>query len=282
MIIDGKEYAKVIRSRIKKTIEDIVATGSRCPSLAVVLVGDDLASQIYVTHKEKACSEVGIRGQSFRLPDDCTEAQVKALVHKLNQDSNIDGILVQLPLPRHLSSDSIVAMIAPEKDVDGLTAMNQGQLALGKSALIPCTPLGCVELIKAVMPTLSGKIAVVIGRSILVGSPVARLLLQEDATVIQIHSRTKNPQDLARLGDVLVVAAGKKHLVDSSWVKPGAIVIDVGIHRGNDGKLTGDVDFESVLPVSGAITPVPGGVGPMTIAMLLSNCLKAYQKRTSR
>lgn len=279
MIINGKDFATAIRLRLKDTISGLVKKGLRTPSLAVILVGDDPASQVYVSHKEKACAEVGILGRSFRLPKDSTESQVKDLVRSLNDDPTIDGILVQLPLPSHLSSDGVIAMIAPEKDVDGLTAMNQGLLAHGKKALVPCTPLGCVELIKAIMPTLRGKVAVVIGRSILVGSPVAKLLMQEDATVIQIHSRTKNPEELSRLGDILVVAAGKKHLVTASWVKPGAIVIDVGIHRGDDGKLTGDVDFNSVQPLAGAITPVPGGVGPMTIAMLLSNCLKAYQIR---
>lgn len=276
MNINGNEFAKKIREHLKVEISKIVESGKRPPCLAVVLVGDDPASQVYVGHKERACFEVGITSKSYKLAKDSSEKDILLLLEDLNQNRDIDGILVQLPLPQHISSERIIDAISSSKDVDGLTALNQGKLALGRNALQPCTPAGCMELIKSQEANLNGKVAVVVGRSILVGSPIAKMLLKENATVIQVHSYTKNPESLTKLADILVVAAGRKHLVNSHWVKPGAIVIDVGIHRGDDGKLTGDVEFESVSQIASAITPVPGGVGPMTIAMLLKNCLLAY------
>lgn len=240
------------------------------------MVGNDEASKVYVGHKEKACAQTGIESKAFKLAEDTTENELLALVEKLNNDKAVDGILVQLPLPKHLDSDKIIQTISPLKDVDGLTFINQGKLAVGEKGLFPCTPSGCIELIKTVVPNISGKRAVVIGRSILVGSPVAKMLTHENATVTMVHSRTENPEAICREADILVVAAGKRNLVDSSWVKEGAVVIDVGMHRHN-GKLGGDVNFEDVSKVASAITPVPGGVGPMTIGMLISNCLEAYK-----
>ena len=231
---------------------------------------------MYVGHKEKACREVGIISKAFRLPDASSEQAVLDLVAQLNSDRDIDGILIQLPLPAHLDREKIVHKVASSKDVDGLVPENQGRLAWNLPGLRPCTPLGIIELIRSTGTTMAGKHAVVIGRSVLVGLPVAQLLLHENATVTVVHSKTVNPRDLCRQADILVVAAGKAHLVDQDWVKPGAVVIDVGIHR-VDGKLTGDVDFSRVAEVAGFITPVPGGVGPMTIAMLLGNCIKAYE-----
>jgi methylenetetrahydrofolate dehydrogenase (NADP+)/methenyltetrahydrofolate cyclohydrolase len=279
MIINGTEIAKKIRADLKTRVHSHIQSGKRAPCLAVVLVGQDPASQVYVGHKEKACLEAGMESKTFRLPEMSSESEIVDLVRQLNADPGVDGILVQLPLPKHISSDKVIDMIDPRKDVDGLTAMNQGYLSLGRKALRPCTPAGCMELIKTQMPSLKGKIAVVVGRSILVGSPIAKMLLLEDATVIQVHSKTPDPEIFTRMADVLVVAAGKKHLVNGSWLKKGALVIDVGIHRGEDGKLTGDVDFDSVNTVASAVTPVPGGVGPMTIAMLLKNCLEAYESK---
>lgn len=279
MIINGTETAKKIRADLKTRVLQHLEMGRRAPCLAVVLVGQDPASQVYVGHKEKACLEAGMESKTYKLPETSSESEIVDLVSRLNADSRVDGILVQLPLPKHIASDKVIDAIDPSKDVDGLTAMNQGYLALGRKALRPCTPAGCMELIKTQMPSLKGKIAVVVGRSILVGSPIAKMLLLEDATVIQVHSKTPEPEVFSRMADILVVAAGKKHLVKDSWLKKGALVIDVGIHRGEDGKLTGDVDFDSVVPLASAVTPVPGGVGPMTIAMLLKNCLEAYESR---
>jgi len=282
MIINGTEAAKKIKDHLKSQVDAHLKSGHRAPCLAVVLVGEDPASQVYVGHKEKACIDAGITSKTYKLPESSPESDIVALVAKLNADQEVDGILVQLPLPKHISSETVIDAIHPNKDVDGLTAFNQGCLSLGRKALRPCTPAGCLELIKSHMPTIRGKTAVVVGRSILVGSPIAKMLLLEDATVIQVHSKTPNPENFTRLADILIVAAGKKHLVNGSWLKQNALVIDVGIHRGSDGKLTGDVDFESAVEIASAITPVPGGVGPMTIAMLLRNCLEAYEASASK
>jgi len=282
MIINGTEAAKKIKDHLKSKVDAHLKSGHRAPCLAVVLVGEDPASQVYVGHKEKACIDAGITSKTYKLSESSPESDIVALVAKLNADQEVDGILVQLPLPKHISSETVIDAIHPSKDVDGLTAFNQGCLSLGRKALRPCTPAGCMELIKSHMPTIRGKTAVVVGRSILVGSPIAKMLLLEDATVIQVHSKTPNPENFTRLADILIVAAGKKHLVNGSWLKQNALVIDVGIHRGSDGKLTGDVDFESAVGIASAITPVPGGVGPMTIAMLLRNCLEAYEASASK
>jgi methylenetetrahydrofolate dehydrogenase (NADP+) / methenyltetrahydrofolate cyclohydrolase len=276
-VIDGRKLSSQIKERIKSEVKAIVSNGKRPPCLAVVLVGSDEASKVYVGHKEKACEQTGITSKAFKLDEKTPEAELLDLITKLNSDQEVDGILVQLPLPRHLNSDKIIQTISPLKDVDGLTYINQGKLAVGDEGLFPCTPSGCIELIKTIEKDLSGKKAVVVGRSILVGSPVAKMLTHENATVTMVHSRTPNPQEICKEADILVVAAGRKRLVDSSWVKKGAIVIDVGIHR-HEGKLVGDVDYEDVSTIASAITPVPGGVGPMTIGMLMQNCLESYKR----
>jgi methylenetetrahydrofolate dehydrogenase (NADP+)/methenyltetrahydrofolate cyclohydrolase len=277
-IIDGKAVADKIRAGLRQQIARIKDSGGRIPCLAVVLVGEDPASRVYVGHKEKACQDVGIISRAFRLPLLSTEIEVLELISRLNADSEVDGILVQLPLPAHLNRERIVHKVVSSKDVDGLVPENQGRLSWNISGLRPCTPLGIVELIRSTGIEIKGKHAVVIGRSVLVGLPVAQLLLHENATVTIVHSNTPNPKDFCRNADILVAAAGKPHLVDESWVKPGAVVIDVGIHR-VEGKLTGDVNFSRVAEVAGFLTPVPGGVGPMTIAMLLANCVSAYNAR---
>lgn len=276
-VIDGRKLSNQIKETIKSEVNDIVSNGKRPPCLAVVLVGTDEASKVYVGHKEKACAQTGITSKAFKLSEETTESELLDLIAELNADNQVDGILVQLPLPKHLDSDKIIQTISPLKDVDGLTYVNQGKLAVGDDGLFPCTPSGCIELIKTVEKDLSGKNAVVIGRSILVGSPVAKMLTHENATVTMVHSRTSNPEEICRQADILVVAAGRKHLVDSSWIKKGAIVIDVGIHR-HDGKLVGDVDYNDASSKASAITPVPGGVGPMTIGMLMQNCLDSYKR----
>ena len=279
-IIDGKAIAENVRESLKAKVENYVAKGHRPPKLAVVLVGDDPASQVYVGHKEKACAKVGIESVAHRIPKETKQEDLEALLVKLSDDKQIDGILLQLPLPKHLDSDAALDCIKVTKDVDGLSPLNQGMLAVKKPGLFSCTPLGCMELIRSTGEEISGKRAVVIGRSILVGTPVATMLTQANATVTLVHSRTQNPDAIAREADILVVAAGQLHLVDETWVKKGAIVIDVGMHR-LDGKLQGDVQFEKVKEVAGYITKVPGGVGPMTIAMLLSNCLQAYETQNN-
>lgn len=279
-IISGKEVASEIERSVSDRVGKHVSAGKRAPCLSVVLVGDDPASQVYVGHKEKACARVGIESRVLRLDAATSKEEVVSTIQKLNADKGVDGILVQLPLPDGLDGAEIVQLIAPEKDVDGLTYVNQGKLAVGVKGLFPCTPLGCIELIKKTGLDIKGKNVVVVGRSILVGSPAAKMLVHEGATVTTVHSKTSDPKSVCKNADILVVAAGKKHLVNGDWVKKGAVVIDVGIHR-HEGKLTGDVDFSSVSELASAITPVPGGVGPMTIAMLLSNCLTAYEERES-
>lgn len=275
-VIDGKKISSTVKERLKSQIEEIVSSGKRSPCLAVILCGDDPASKVYVGHKEKACKAVGIISKTYRLPATTQENEILGLIHQLNADADVDGILVQLPLPDHISKVRAIAAVDPQKDVDGLVMGNQGLLAWGLPGLRPCTPAGVMELLDSIGVDLSGKRAVVIGRSVLVGNPVAQMLMQKNATVTIVHSRTKDPMSICKEADVLVVAAGKMHLVNKDWVKQGAVVIDVGMHRKEDGKLTGDVDYESVKDVASALTPVPGGVGPMTIAMLLDNCVKAY------
>lgn len=271
-IIDGKQIAQTLREQLAKD----VAGMDKKPGLAVILVGDDPASHVYVGNKIKACEQVGIRSYESRLPADATQAQVQAAIHAFNTDPDVHGILLQLPVPDHLDSDALVQSIAPEKDVDGLSFINQGKLVAGdKSGLVPCTPQGSLRLILSVRKDLSGLNAVVIGRSLLFGKPMAQLLLQENCTVTQAHSRTKNLEEVCRNADILVAAVGRPKMVKGGWVKAGAIVIDVGINRLETGKLCGDVDYEDVLAQAGAITPVPGGVGPMTIACLLANTVQA-------
>lgn len=273
-IIDGKQLVGDIRGKIKEEVDALAAEGFR-PGLAVVLVGEDPASAVYVRNKAKSCEQVGIYSEVHRLPAETTQAELLGLVDKLNRAPNIHGILVQLPLPKHISEDAVIDAIAVEKDVDGFHPINVGNLSIGKPSLLPCTPAGVIEIIKRTGTTISGKKAVVIGRSNIVGKPVSMLLLRENATVTICHSRTENMEELCREADILVVAIGKPKFVTKQFVKPGAVVIDVGINRLEDGKLAGDVDFDDVVDTAGPITPVPGVVGPMTITMLLQNTLQA-------
>jgi methylenetetrahydrofolate dehydrogenase (NADP+) / methenyltetrahydrofolate cyclohydrolase len=275
-IISGQVVAQQVKAELKQKISAHVAKMRRPPCLAVLLVGDDPASHVYVKHKEKACLEVGITSKTYRLPATVSQAEVLRLIHELNHDTTVDGILPQLPMPSHIGRVETVGAILPTKDVDGLSFHNQGKLLWNLPALRPCTPSGVMELLRAADVAPAGKQAVVIGRSILVGLPAAMMLTHAGATVTIVHSKTENPQDLCRRADILVAAAGVQHLVKKDWVKPNAVVIDVGIHRLENGSLTGDVD-PAASDVAQAITPVPGGVGPMTIAMLLKNCLQAYE-----
>lgn len=273
-IIDGKTIAKELRAALAQHVEGLESP----PGLAVILVGDDPASHVYVGNKIKACEQVGIQSFESRLPADATQEEVLAEIQRYNNNPAVHGILMQLPVPDHLDSDFLVQSIAPEKDVDGLSFINQGKLIAGDtSGLVPCTPQGSLRLIKTIKDDLSGLHAVVIGRSLLFGKPMAQLLLQENCTVTQAHSRTKNLEDVCKNADILVAAVGRAKMVKGEWIKNGAIVIDVGINRLDTGKLCGDVDYDSALDKAGAITPVPGGVGPMTIACLLANTIKAYE-----
>ncbi|MBJ9988401.1 bifunctional methylenetetrahydrofolate dehydrogenase/methenyltetrahydrofolate cyclohydrolase FolD [Paenibacillus sp. S28] len=276
-IINGKQVSEDIRAGIAAEVKELAAKGVT-PGLAVVLVGEDPASQVYVRNKEKACHDLGYYSEVHRLPASTTQEDLLALVDKLNKQDTIDGILVQLPLPGHIDEKAVINAIAVDKDVDGFHPVNVGNLVIGDDSLLPCTPAGVIELIKRAGVELAGKHAVVIGRSNIVGKPVSLLLQRENATVTMCHSRTIGMADIARQADILVVAIGRANFIDASFVKPGAVVIDVGMNRLENGKLAGDVDFESVKEVSGPITPVPGGVGPMTITMLMQNTLIAAKR----
>jgi methylenetetrahydrofolate dehydrogenase (NADP+) / methenyltetrahydrofolate cyclohydrolase len=273
-LIDGKAIAQQVRTELRHEIESWVAGGGHRPGLATILVGDDPASAVYVSGKQKACTEVGIEGFAHHLPADTPEDDVVALLQELNADDRVSGILLQLPTPDHIDGSHLTTLIDAGKDVDGLTPVSAGLLAKGLPGLRPCTPSGCIELLKRHDVTLEGAEAVVVGRSDLVGKPVAALLLAENATVTVCHSRTRDLEEVCRRADVLVAAVGRPQMVKGSWVRPGATVIDVGINRTDSG-LVGDVEFASAVEVAGLITPVPGGVGPMTIAMLLRNTLQA-------
>jgi len=279
--IDGRAYADSLRKRVKTVVSHLPSQ----PALAVVLVGEDPASQVYVESKIKFTKECGMRSVEHKLPADTPEEDVVAVVRALNADPKVDGILVQLPLPKGLNSDRVIEEIHPEKDVDGLTEASAGRLSLGKPGLRPCTPTGCVMLAKDQLGDLTGKHCVVLGRSILVGKPAALLFLEQNCTVTIVHSRTKNIEEVCRNADILVPAVGRPQMVKSDWIKPGACVIDVGINRvpslKNPGKtrLVGDADYKDVRKVAGAVTPVPGGVGPMTIACLLRNTVIAACSR---
>jgi len=277
-VIDGKAVAAEVRERVRREVAEFVAGGGRAPALATVLVGEDPASEIYVRKKREACEEAGIRSIHHGLPTTTSERELLDLVAELGLDDDVDGILVQLPVPDQIDPDRVVAAIDPAKDVDGLTPTNAGLLAHGMPGLVSCTPVGVMELLRHEGVELEGAEAVVVGRSKLVGVPVARLLLSANATVTVCHSRTHDLDAVCRRADVLVAAVGVPRLLGAAAVKPGAIVIDVGVNRGEDG-LCGDVDFEPAAEVAAAITPVPGGVGPMTIAMLLVNTLAAAQAR---
>jgi methylenetetrahydrofolate dehydrogenase (NADP+)/methenyltetrahydrofolate cyclohydrolase len=284
-IIDGKAFAAGLRDRIAQVVPAFVAAASRKPGLAVVLVGDDAASAVYVASKGKATVAAGMASFEHRLPADTRQEDLIALVQQLNADDAVDGILVQLPLPKHLDEQAVVDAISPDKDVDGLTPISTGRLALGLPGLVPCTPLGSLMLLKDHIGDLSGKDAIVIGRSILVGKPMAQLLLGENCTVTIAHSRTRDLKARVQQADIVVAAVGRAEMVKGDWLKPGAVVIDVGINRldpadgESKGRLVGDVDYASALELASAITPVPGGVGPMTIACLLRNTLVAAHRR---
>ena len=276
-IIDGNALAKQIRSEIANRTSALIAKGSK-PGLAVILVGEDPASQVYVRNKVKACEDVGMFSILDRHPADLTEAKLLERIHELNHDPKIHGILVQLPLPKHIDSHRVIEAIAPEKDVDGFHVANAGALMIGAPLFRPCTPYGCMKMLESINYPMRGARAVVIGASNIVGKPMAMLLLQAGATVTICNSKTRDLSTHTKEADILVVATGKPKMVTANMVKPGAVVIDVGINRLPDGKLCGDVDFESVKDIAGAITPVPGGVGPMTITMLLLNTLEAAER----
>ena len=273
-VIDGTAVARKVREDVARGVEKLLADGGTAPGLATVLIGDDPASEVYVRSKRRLCAEAGMQDLHRHLPGDVDQATAAALIDELAADPAVSGILLQLPTPEHLDSDALIARIPAEKDVDGLTTANAGLLAQGRPGLRPCTPAGVMKLLEEYDVGLSGAEAVVVGRSVLVGKPMAQLLLGQNATVTICHSRTRDLAEVCRRADVLVVAAGIPGIVGADAVKPGATVIDVGIHRGENG-LHGDVQFDAVIEVAGAITPVPGGVGPMTIAMLLANTLTA-------
>lgn len=284
-LLDGNATAQSIKDDLGEQIKNFTTRGKRPPGLAVIIVGDDPASHIYVKNKIKACQKIGMLSFHFPFPADVAPNVVLDKIRELNSDPNVDGILVQLPLPKHLDSHEILSAIAPAKDADGLHSFNLGLLTAGRLGPRPCTPLGVITILERYGVKFEGANAVVIGRSNLVGKPVALLLLEKNATVTMCHSRSKDLHQIARGADILVVAAGKPHLVKGDWIKPAAVVVDVGIHRieGDNGqaRLIGDVDFEAAAKVASMITPVPGGIGPMTIAMLLTNTFNAYRHTVS-
>ena len=282
-LIDGKSFAVQIRSEIATQVKGLLDSKGIKPGLAVILVGEDPASQVYVRSKGKQTIEVGMNSYEYKLDRHVSEGELLGLIEKLNSDENVNGILCQLPLPDHLNSDLVINSINPEKDVDGFHISNVGLLATGQRSMVPCTPLGCLMMLRSELGDLSGKNAVIIGRSNIVGKPMAHLLIKDSCTVTIAHSRTKNIEELCRSADILVAAVGRPEMVKANWIKEGAAVIDVGINRVEVGpeisskgyKIVGDVDFESAKSKAGFITPVPGGVGPMTIACLLANTLTA-------
>ena len=278
-VLSGKEFALQIKEEVRRDAAALLEKTGVIPGLTVVLVGEDAASQVYVNNKHKACLELGIHSDIVRLPETASKEELLAVIERLNQDKTVHGILVQLPLPKALRAveQEVLLAIDPAKDVDGFHPLNAGRLAVGDEHLVPCTPAGCVKMLEMAGVEIQGKHAVVIGRSNIVGKPMAQLLLARNATVTICHSRTKDLAAMARQADILVAAVGKTHFVTADMVKSGAVVIDVGINRLPNGKLAGDVDFEQVQQVAGAITPVPGGVGLLTIAMLLANTVKAAQ-----
>lgn len=273
-LIDGKVISQQIKDELKEKVADLKAQGKEI-GMAVIQVGNDPASSVYVGNKKKACAYIGIRSESYELPEETTEEELLTLIGKLNNDDKIHGILVQLPVPKHINEDRVIKAISPKKDVDGFHPQSVGALSIGQPGFVSCTPAGVIQLLKRSNIEIDGKNCVVIGRSNIVGKPMALLLLRENGTVTITHSHTKNLKEICKQADVLVVAIGRPKMIDASYVKEGAVVIDVGIHRNENNKLCGDVDFDSVEPVASAITPVPGGVGPMTIAMLMHNCVEA-------
>ena len=273
-LIDGKKISKDIKDETKEKVAALLEKGIET-SLAVILVGNDPASSVYVANKKKACEYTGIRSLSYELPEETTEEELLKLIDKLNADKTVNGILVQLPLPKHINEDAVIKRISPDKDVDGFHPESVGRLSIGERGFQSCTPAGVIQLLKRSDVKIEGAECVVVGRSNIVGKPMAMLLIRENGTVTVCHSRTKDLREVTKRADILVVAIGKPEFIDASYVKEGAVVIDVGIHRKGEKKLCGDVDFASVEPVCSKITPVPGGVGPMTIAMLMNNCYEA-------
>lgn len=276
-IINGKEIAKIIKDEMKTEVAQLKEKGKNC-CLAVIQVGNDPASSVYVSNKKKACAYIGIESLSYELSEDVSEESVLELIDSLNQNDEVHGILCQLPLPKHINEKTVLNRISPKKDVDGFHPQNVGALVIGEDGFVSCTPAGIIELLKRSNVTLEGKHCVVIGRSNIVGKPMALLMLRENATVTICHSKTKNLKEICKEADILIVAIGKPLFITKDYVKDGAVVIDVGIHRDENNKLCGDVNFAEVEPVCSAITPVPGGVGPMTICMLMRNCIEAMHR----
>ena len=277
-IIDGKRISAEVRSEIAAETAELKAKYGITPGLAVVIVGDDPASKVYVRNKKKACDEAGMYSEVIAMPEETTESELLSKIEELKADANIHGILVQLPLPAHISEKNVISAIPPEKDVDAFTDVNTGKIMRGDFDMLPCTPAGIIEMLHKESIDVCGKECVVVGRSNIVGKPMAMLLMHENGTVTVCHSKTKNLAEVTKRADILVVAIGKADYVTGDMIKPGAVIIDVGMNRNADGKLTGDVDFASASEVASAITPVPGGVGPMTVTMLLKNTLTAAKK----
>jgi methylenetetrahydrofolate dehydrogenase (NADP+)/methenyltetrahydrofolate cyclohydrolase len=277
-IIDGKKISAEIKDELKAKVSELKEKGIE-GALAVIQVGSDPASSVYVRNKKKACEYIGIRSLSYELPEDTSEEELLSLIRQLNSDDSVDGILVQLPVPKHISEEKIIAAISPKKDVDGFNPENVGRLVTGAQGFISCTPAGIIELLKRTGIDIAGKRCVVIGRSNIVGKPMALLMLRENATVTIAHSKTQDLKGLCREADILIVAVGKPEMITSEYIKEGAVVVDVGIHRRENMPLCGDVLYEDVAPHTSAITPVPGGVGPMTIAMLMYNCVQSMVRR---
>ena len=275
-VIDGKKISQEIKDELKEKAAAMAKDGKKV-ALAVIQVGNDPASSVYVRNKKKACEYIGIESLSYELPEETTEEELVALIEKLNADTKVNGILVQLPLPEQINEEKIIQTISPDKDVDGFHMQNVGALCTGGKGYVSCTPLGIITLLKRSGIEIAGKRCVVMGRSNIVGKPMAMLLLRENGTVTICHSKTQDMKEITRQADILVVAIGKPKFVDETYVKEGAVVIDVGIHRNAENKLCGDVDFDKVAPHTSAITPVPGGVGPMTIAMLMNNCVSSVE-----
>ena len=271
-IIDGKAISTALKEELKAKVDALKAQGVEL-CLAVILVGEDPASTVYVNNKKKACEFIGIKSLSYELPETTSQDELLALIDKLNADESVNGILVQLPLPKHINEDAVIQAISPKKDVDGFHPQSVGALCIGQKGFVSCTPAGIIELLKRSNVEIEGKECVIIGRSNIVGKPMSLLMLRENATVTVCHSRTKNLKEVAKRADILIVAIGKPRMINAEYVKEGAVVIDVGIHRLEGKKLCGDVDFDDVAPHTSMITPVPGGVGPMTIAMLMKNCV---------
>ena len=280
-IIDGKQISKQIKDELKEEVQRLAEAGKHA-CLAVIQVGNDPASTVYVNNKKKACAYIGIESRSYELPETAAEEELVSLVEKLNRDDGVNGILVQLPLPDQIDEDRIIRTISPDKDVDGFHPVSVGRLWIGAKGFLSCTPAGIIQLLKRSGITIEGKECVVVGRSNIVGKPMAALLLRENGTVTVAHSRTKNLQEITRRADILIVAIGKERFITKDYVKEGAVVIDVGMHRDAENHLCGDVDYRDVEPVTSAITPVPGGVGPMTIAMLMNNCVETMRTQEER